>query len=235
MTVFVGELSATADRSRTITNNKIVTGHGQTGVIEGIALTRFHVLTLHSNCIAATCLLNNQLVFLDEFDKRDPVCGLVQDSYRTNVEHLAINYNINEIYQSLSKISSNPFKSPTEASPWIFSLRSVFTYRIKSEGRSVWRIYLELKDYEEAKKHCNDDERVRAEILSAQAENLLSQAIKNPTANGFRETARIFAKSDALLSEVALKLLPTADAGVEENRFRNEAIIFFLKHRKGLQ
>ena len=114
--VFVGEITNTADRSRTITNNKVVTGHGQSGCVEGIALTRFHVLTLHSNAIAATCLLNNQLVFLDEFDKRDPVCGLIQ--------------------------------SPTEASPWVFSLRSVFTYRVKSEGRSVWRIYLELGDFE---------------------------------------------------------------------------------------
>lgn len=115
MIVFVGELSATADRSRTITNNKIVTGHGQTGVIEGIALTRFHVLTLHSNCIAATCLLNNQLVFLDEFDKRDPVCGLVQDSYRANVEHLAINYNINEtlkVYQKYPQIHLRVLQKP---------------------------------------------------------------------------------------------------------------------------
>ena len=97
--IFVGEIIASADRNRTITNNKIITGHGQTGVVEGIALTQFHVLTLHSNCIAATCLLNNQLVFLDEFDKRDPVCGLIQ--------------------------------SPTEASPWVYSARAVYTYRIK--------------------------------------------------------------------------------------------------------
>jgi hypothetical protein len=68
--VFVGEITSNADRSRTISNNKIITGHGQSGVVEGIALTQFHVLTLHSNFIAATCLLNNQLVFLDEFDKR---------------------------------------------------------------------------------------------------------------------------------------------------------------------
>jgi len=61
------------------------------------------------------------LVFLDEFDKRDPACGLVQ--------------------------------SPTESAPWVYSMRAVFSYRIKSEGRSVWRIYLELEDYEEAKKH----------------------------------------------------------------------------------
>ena len=34
--IFVGEITATADRSRTITNNKIVTGHGQSGVVEGM-------------------------------------------------------------------------------------------------------------------------------------------------------------------------------------------------------
>ena len=83
----------------------------------------------------------------------------------------------------------------------------------------------------EAKKHCNDDETIRAEILNAQAENLLQRAIKQPSAAGFREAARIFAKSDALLSEIALKLLPTAEAGLDENRFRNEAVIFFLKTR----
>jgi hypothetical protein len=122
-------------------------------------------------------------------------------------------------------------QSPSDPSPWVYSMKSVFTYRIKSEGRSVWRIYLELEDYEEAKKHCHDDQTIRTEVLNAQAQNLLSTACKNPTANSFREAARIFAKSDVLISEVALKLLPRHDASIEENRFRNESIIFFLKHR----
>ena len=86
-------------------------------------------------------------------------------------------------------------------------------------------------DPSQKRSHCHDDATIRAEVLNAQAEHLFSTAIKTPTANGFREAARIFAKSDALLSEVALKLLPTADASIEENRYRNEAIIFFLKNR----
>ena len=93
--VFVGEIQPGADRSRTITNNKIITGsanpnkfqieyffqgHGQSGVINDIALSKFHVLTMHQNAIVATCLLNNQLVFSDEFDRKDPILGFRQNS-----------------------------------------------------------------------------------------------------------------------------------------------------------
>ena len=40
---------------------------------------------------------------------------------------------------------------------WCHSKKSVFTYAVKNEGRAVWRIYLELGDFEEAKKHCTLD------------------------------------------------------------------------------
>ena len=52
----------------------------KTSVVTDIAVSKFHVLTMHQNSIVATCLLNNQLVFLDEFDRRDPVCGFRQSS-----------------------------------------------------------------------------------------------------------------------------------------------------------
>ena len=55
-------------------------GHGQSGVINDIALSKFHVLTMHQNAIVATCLLNNQLVFSDEFDRKDPILGFRQNS-----------------------------------------------------------------------------------------------------------------------------------------------------------
>lgn len=80
---------------------------------------------MHSNAIAATCLLNNQLIFYDSFDKKDPIIGFYQN--------------------------------PTEGTMWCHSKKSVFTYAVKNEGRAVWRIYLELGDFEEAKKHCTLD------------------------------------------------------------------------------
>ena len=62
-------------------SNKIsFQGHGQSGVINDIALSKFHVLTMHQNAIVATCLLNNQLVFSDEFDRKDPILGFRQNS-----------------------------------------------------------------------------------------------------------------------------------------------------------
>ena len=35
---------------------------------------------MHQNAIVATCLLNNQLVFSDEFDRKDPILGFRQNS-----------------------------------------------------------------------------------------------------------------------------------------------------------
>jgi len=61
-------------------NFVIFQGHGQSGVINDIALSKFHVLTMHQNAIVATCLLNNQLVFSDEFDRKDPILGFRQNS-----------------------------------------------------------------------------------------------------------------------------------------------------------
>jgi len=200
--VFVGEIQPGADRSRTITNNKIITGHGQSGVINDIALSKFHVLTMHQNAIVATCLLNNQLVFSDEFDRKDPILGFRQNA--------------------------------TEGNLWAFSKKSMFTYRIKNEGRSVWRIYLELGDFEEAKKHCQNNSENLDEVLIQQATSLLDKALKNPNAADFREAARIFAKSNASVTEVSLKLMPlngSGDENTEIDKLRNGAIIFFLKTR----
>ena len=55
---------------------------------------------------------------------------------------------------------------------WCHSKKSVFTYAVKNEGRAVWRIYLELGDYEEAKKHATH-ERHLDEVLTCQANALL--------------------------------------------------------------
>ena len=110
----------------------------------------------------------------------------------------------------------------------------MFTYRIKNEGRSVWRIYLELGDFEEAKKHCQNNEENLDEVLIQQATSLLDKALKNPNAADFREAARIFAKSNASVTEVSLKLMPlngSGDENTEIDKLRNGAIIFFLKTR----
>ena len=55
---------------------------------------------------------------------------------------------------------------------WCHSKKSVFTYAVKNEGRAVWRIYLELGDFEEAKKHATH-ERHLDEVLTCQANSLL--------------------------------------------------------------
>ena len=110
----------------------------------------------------------------------------------------------------------------------------MFTYRIKNEGRSVWRIYLELGDFEEAKKHCQNNSENLDEVLIQQATSLLDKALKNPNAADFREAARIFAKSNASVTEVSLKLMPlngSGDENTEIDKLRNGAIIFFLKTR----
>ena len=61
-----------------------------------------------------------------------------------------------------------------------------------------------------------------------------TKALKNPNAADFREAARIFAKSNASVTEVSLKLMPlngSGDENTEIDKLRNGAIIFFLKTR----
>ena len=71
----------------------------------------------------------------------------------------------------------------------------MFTYRIKNEGRSVWRIYLELGDFEEAKKHCQNNEENLDEVLIQQATSLLD---KGWSQNNFQKKIRPIRKTSKL-------------------------------------
>ena len=123
------------------------------------------------------------------------------------------------------------FRVSTDDTMWAFTKKSVYRYRVKNEGRSVWRIYLELGEFEEAKKHCDGNQNYLDEVLLHQANDYLTKAEKSKSSADFREAARIFAKSNAAVTEVTLKLLPQNPDQIELNQFRNEAIIFFLENR----
>ena len=183
---------------------------------------------MHQNAIVATCLLNNQLVFSDEFDRKDPILGFRQNATEGRYPLTVLGSVI--LDGPRLKLSVDSLKGNL----WAFSKKSMFTYRIKNEGRSVWRIYLELGDFEEAKKHCQNNAENLDEVLIQQATSLLDKALKNPNAADFREAARIFAKSNASVTEVSLKLMPlngSGDENTEIDKLRNGAIIFFLKTR----
>ena len=117
------------------------------------------------------------------------------------------------------------FRVSTDDTMWAFTKKSIYRYRVKNEGRSVWRIYLELGEFEEAKKHCDENQEYLDEVLLQQANNYLQKAETSKSSADFREAARIFAKSNAAVTEVTLKLLPQNPDDIDLNQYRNEGTV----------
>ncbi|XP_065571293.1 vacuolar protein sorting-associated protein 18 homolog isoform X2 [Artemia franciscana] len=83
---------------------------------------------------------------------------------------------------------------------WAYSDRSVYEYSISDEKRNMWRVYMDLGRFDEAKSHCRGNESKLNTIMIRQAEHLLEN-------RKFEESAKCFAETKLSFEEITLKFL----------------------------
>jgi len=58
---------------------------------------------------------------------------------------------------------------------WAFSENYIFQYKINSEMRDVWKLYLDRGEFEQAKLHCKHNPAQMDLVLRKQADSLFSE------------------------------------------------------------
>lgn len=91
-------------------------------------------------------------------------------------------------------------KDSTKNTIWVFYERAVFRYRLVQEDKNIWRIYLNMRDFDLAKKYSVNNEINYDKVVRDEAEYYFNS--KN-----FDRSAEIFATSRKPFEEVALKFM----------------------------
>lgn len=100
-------------------------------------------------------------------------------------------------------------RDPVSGTVWAFSELAVYRYKIESEDRHVWEVYLKDRNYELAKTYCKGDPQKLDQVFTKHAEDLFEK-------QEYLESARIYAKTCASFEEVSLKFLQHAEEDNEE-------------------
>ncbi|KAG8181524.1 hypothetical protein JTE90_014254 [Oedothorax gibbosus] len=91
-------------------------------------------------------------------------------------------------------------KDPEKGTIWVYSDMAIYKYKVYSEDRYVWEIYLDAKEYALANKYCKKDAVKIDKVLSKQADDLFKRS-------NFEESAVIYAQTYSSFEEIALKFL----------------------------
>lgn len=91
-------------------------------------------------------------------------------------------------------------KDPTKNIIWVYSENAVFRYKMSNEDKNVWKIYLEQKKFDLAKKYSANDENNYDRVFCEEAQHYFK--LKE-----YEESAKKFAVSRKAFEEVALMFM----------------------------
>ncbi|CAI8047134.1 Vacuolar protein sorting-associated protein 18 homolog, partial [Geodia barretti] len=154
-----------------------------------MALTQFHCVLLYRDRVEAICVLNQERVFEDIYNIR-----------RDGALHALC-------------------MDPLELKMYTYQKHKVWTYTPFNETRDIWKIYLEQKNYEMAKRYAIGNREHMDIILVSQAEHYFKD-------QRYQDAALTFSQSQLSFEEVALKFL-------QVNR-KDALKIFLLKKLESL-
>lgn len=83
---------------------------------------------------------------------------------------------------------------------WVYCERAVFKYKISNENKDVWRIYLEQKRFDLAKKYSINDETNYDRVICEEAQHYFRE-------KDYEKSAEIFARSKRPFEEVSLMFM----------------------------
>lgn len=138
-----------------------------------IAMTEFHIIMLFPDQYSVLCLLSEKIVMQE---------GLAAGTGR-GMTGLAYD--------------------PVMESIYAFSPRNIFRIDAVNETRDVWQLYLDVGNYSEALKYC-DNPAQSDKVITAEAENLFTEG-------DFVKAADLFAKTQRSFEEVALRFLQSGE------------------------
>lgn len=91
-------------------------------------------------------------------------------------------------------------KDPIKHTIWAITSKAVFRYKVSREQRNVWQIYTEKKQFELARKFCENNPAHLDTINVKQAELLFDEG-------QFEKSAEIFAETQSSFESICLKFL----------------------------
>lgn len=91
-------------------------------------------------------------------------------------------------------------KDPVKNTIWVFCERAIFKYKISNENKSIWRIYLEQKKFDLAKKYSINDESNYDRVLCEEAQHYF-------TLQDYDRSAHIFAQSRKPFEDISLMFM----------------------------
>ena len=98
---------------------------------------------------------------------------------------------------------------------WVFTDYAVFKYQVSTEGRHVWRIYLDQDRFDEAMIHVSDQPEAMNVVLTRQAEKLYSDG-------KYIESAMTYAKTKTSFEEVTLKFVDLEEKNALKNYLKKK-------------
>ncbi|ESO08844.1 hypothetical protein HELRODRAFT_109889 [Helobdella robusta] len=87
---------------------------------------------------------------------------------------------------------------------WSFSSRAIFKYNVVDENRDIWKIYMNMGEFNLAKQYCKDNDDHYDEIVNKEADHLF-------ISGRYDECALAFAKSNRSFEEATLKFSNLTD------------------------
>ncbi|KAL1919217.1 uncharacterized protein VTP21DRAFT_1909 [Calcarisporiella thermophila] len=134
-----------------------------------LALTKFHFILLYKDRVRAICRLNDQLTY-EELIPLDP---------GHHVKHMTVD------------TAKNTF--------WIYTNASIYELIVSKEDRDVWKIYLQMKQYDMAREYCKNAAQMDI-VVTTRANDYFSQG-------RYLLSADYYAQSTVAFEEVALKFV----------------------------
>lgn len=91
-------------------------------------------------------------------------------------------------------------KDPVKNTIWVYCERAIFRFKVMNESKNVWRIYLEQKRFDLAKKYCLNDEANYDRVLCEEAQDHFRSG-------DYEISAELFAKSKKPFEDIALMFM----------------------------
>lgn len=91
-------------------------------------------------------------------------------------------------------------KDPIKNIIWVYLERAVYRYKILNENKNIWKIYLEQKRFDLAKKYSSGDENSYDRVICEEAQHFFKQ-------KDYEKSAEIFARSKRSFEDVSLMFM----------------------------
>ncbi|KAF6032157.1 VPS18 [Bugula neritina] len=104
-----------------------------------------------------------------------------------------------DVFDSRDQVK-NIWRDPVKGYIWINAKKGVYRYKVVQESRNIWKILLDMKEYDKARFHCGQDQE-KLDIVNRQQANSLFEAGKYET------SAQYYAQTRMSFEEITLKFI----------------------------